>query len=120
MGVGAAVTSAGSLSRLRAISGPDEFTGSNSFATSDYALVENFDDLEEELWALAAQMCSVQVHVSKLVDSLDGKGYVPTNGWNFSGTVSVNSTTPANYRWLLPGRGRGPACRQPDAHRRDC
>ena len=108
MGVGAAVTSAGSLARLRAISGPDEFTGSNSFANSDYALVENFDDLEEELWALAAQMCSVQVHVSKLVDSLDGKGYVPANGWNFSGNVSVNTATPANYRWLLPGVAEGP------------
>lgn len=108
LGVGAAVSNAGSLTRLQAISGTTEFTGSNSFANSDYALVDNFDDLGPALAQIAAALCSVRLHVVKQVDELDGNGFKPANGWDFTGTVSVSGGAPASFKWLAPGAVEGP------------
>ena len=108
LGVGAAVSNAGSLTRLQAISGTTEFTGSNSFANSDYALVDNFDDLGPALAQIAAALCSVRLHVVKQVDELDGQGFQPANGWDFTGTVSVSGGAPASFKWLAPGAVEGP------------
>ncbi len=108
LGVGAAVTDAGSLTRIKGISGPTEFTGSNSFANSDFALVDNFDDLGPALAQIAAALCSVRVHVVKQVDELDGQGFRPTNGWDITGTVSVSGGTPSSFKWLAPGTVEGP------------
>ncbi len=108
LGVGAAVSDAGSLTRLQAISGPTEFTGASSLAESDYALVDNFDNLGPALATIAASLCSVRVHVVKQVDELDGDGYLPANGWNFTGTVTVSGAAGNSFKWLAPGGVDGP------------
>ncbi len=108
LGVGAAVSNAGSLTRLQAISGPTEFTGASSLADSDYALVDNFDNLGPALATIAASLCSVRVHVVKQVDELDGDGYQPANGWNFTGTVTVSGAAGNSFKWLAPGGVDGP------------
>jgi hypothetical protein len=108
LGVGAAVSNAGSLTRLQSISGTTEFNGSNSFADSDYVLVDNFEDLEPALAQIAAALCSVRLHVVKQVDELDGNGFRPANGWDFTGTVTVSGGTPNSFKWLAPGTVEGP------------
>src|SRR5262249_43446473 len=90
-----------SLERLQAISGDTEFSGLATLSTADYALVKDFADLEEAMKAVAAQLCSVRVHVTKQVD--EGEGYVAANGWTFSGTVSVGNPATTDFRWLTPG-----------------
>ena len=71
-------------------------------------LVENFDELQEALAQIAVSLCSVRVHVTKRVDELDGEGFQPANGWNFSGTASVSGANSSSYRWLEPGIAQGP------------
>jgi uncharacterized repeat protein (TIGR01451 family) len=98
LGVGAAVTKPASARRLTAISGFDQFPGTD-FEEADYTLVEDFDDLAARLRQIAIALCRASVSVTKLVDEGDGRGYQPASGWRFSATVS---TDPGEFEWVQP------------------
>ena len=102
VGVGAAVTRPTSARRLTAISGFDQFPGVD-FSKADYTLVENFDNLEAALRAIATELCQASVTVTKVVDEGDGK-YRPDPGWKFTATVS---TDPGDFTWVQPSTGTG-------------
>src|SRR5262249_58604601 len=89
MGVGAALTNAGSQIRLRGISGPRAFP-QNPLLTSDYTVISNFQQLEEALATIGRALCSLQVQVTKQVDNTGDGTYAPENAWNFNGTVTVS------------------------------
>ena len=60
IGVGSALTSSASLSRLQAVSGPDVFDGAGTLdlAATDVVLVPDFADLPEVLALIAQAMCA--------------------------------------------------------------
>ena len=107
IGVGAALTSSDSQVRLRAISGSVQFP-QNDLLGSDYTLITNFSQLQEALSQISYALCSVQVHVTKLVDDTGGGNYAAQNGWSFTGNVTVSGSSNDSYRWLLPGTATGP------------
>ena len=107
IGVGAALTSSDSQVRLRAISGSVQFP-QNNLLGSDYTLITNFSQLQEALSQISYALCSVQVHVTKLVDDTGGGNYAAQNGWSFTGNVTVSGSSNDSYRWLLPGTATGP------------
>ncbi len=110
IGVGQALSSGASQIRLRAISGDVQFP-QNSFVGSDYTLLTDFSQLQEALSLISYSLCSVQVHVTKLVDDAGNGSYSPQNGWDFKGKVTVSVAPPGgedSYRWLLPGTAVGP------------
>lgn len=96
IGVGTAVGTPAHAENIRAISGNTEFTGGN-FATADYSLVENFDDLKSELTGIVASLCGSRLVITKSV--LDHAGEpVDASGWNFTATLDP---TPG-HTWLAP------------------
>jgi uncharacterized repeat protein (TIGR01451 family) len=98
LGVGAAVTKSSSASRLIAVSGYDEFPGTD-FSRADYTLVKDFDDLAAALRQIATQLCQASVTITKTVDKGDGKGFVPDSGWKFKAKPSMSS---GSYTWVQP------------------
>jgi uncharacterized repeat protein (TIGR01451 family) len=101
MGVGDAVTTPTSARRLTAVSGFDQYPGTD-FSRSDYTLVRDFDSLAAALRAIALELCEASVTVTKEVD--EGAGYVPDDGWRFTATVS---TSPGGFTWVQPSSGTG-------------
>ena len=97
LGVGAAVTKPTSARRLTAISGFNEYPGTE-FGKADYTLVQNFADLAARLRAIAVELCKSSVIVTKKVDEGDGV-YRPDPGWQFTASVSTSS---GDYTWLQP------------------
>ena len=97
LGVGSAVTDAASASRLTAISGFDQYPGTE-FGKADYTLVQKFADLAQALRAIAVELCEASVTVTKLVDEGDGT-YRADPGWQFTASVS---TSPGSYNWVQP------------------
>ena len=108
VGVGKALSDEGSLIRLQAISGPTEFTGTNSLSSSDYIRVPALASGQEALQQLADQLCAARMHVTDEVDEGNGAGFEAANGWDFTGTVSVGAADPLSFRWLTPGVEEGP------------
>jgi uncharacterized repeat protein (TIGR01451 family) len=96
MGVGSAVTKPTSASRLTAVSGFDQFPGTD-FSKADYTLVEKFDELEAALRQIAIALCRASVTITKLVDEGDGV-YRPDPGWKFTADISV----PGGFDWVQP------------------
>ena len=78
-----------SARRLTAISGFDQFPGTD-FEQADYTLVENFDDLAAALREIAIALCKASVTITKLVDETPGDAndanYKPQAGWTFRRT----------------------------------
>lgn len=111
LGVGNALTSEDSRSRLKAISGPrvlGEIGTINAenldeVLSADVILVEEFAELKTALRYLAFALCGPSLTVNKKVDRQDGRGYTLSAGWLFSAEASVNSTAGANdYSWITP------------------
>ncbi len=99
LGVGAAVTSPASASRLTAVSGFEEFPDEQpDLGTADYGLVEDFDDLPAALRAFAVALCRSSVSVTKLVNEGDGV-YRPDPGWDITADVT---TATGDYTWIQP------------------
>jgi uncharacterized repeat protein (TIGR01451 family) len=100
VGVGSALASAQSQTRLTAISGQREFPSDKyGFTAADYTIVQKFGDLSERLREIAVQLCQSSLVVTKLVDDLAGGGYGVAGGWQFTTTLEV---TPPGLKWLLP------------------
>ena len=97
LGVGAAVTKPTSERRLTAVSGFDQYPGTE-FAKADYTLVQDFADLGKALRRIATELCEASVTVTKVVDEGDG-AYRPDPDWEFTASVA---TTPGGYTWLQP------------------
>ena len=76
-------TSSDSQDRLRAISGSDQYPENSSLLGPDYTVMTDFSQLQEALSQIRHALCSVRVHVKKLVDDGGGK-YAAQNGWSFS------------------------------------
>jgi uncharacterized repeat protein (TIGR01451 family) len=97
LGVGAAVTTEASASRLTAVSGFDEYP-KTEFGEADFTLVQDFDDLAASLRQIVLELCQASLTVTKLVDEGDGI-YRADPGWEFTATVS---TSPGSYAWVQP------------------
>lgn len=93
-------------SNVRVISGNDKLPPA-SFATADYAIVSNANDLAKSLRQIAFNLCSPSFTVTKLVDN--GQGYQPAAGWAFSGDVAITQAgqSATNFEWVNPVNGRG-------------
>lgn len=96
IGVGTAIGTPAHAENIRAISGNTEFDGSN-FATADYSLVENFDNLKSELTGIVASLCGSRLIITKSVLDHNGEP-VEASGWNFTATLAP---TPG-HTWLAP------------------
>jgi uncharacterized repeat protein (TIGR01451 family) len=107
MGVGAALTNAGSQIRLRGISGPVQFP-QHPLITSDYTVISDFQQLQEALATIGRALCSLHVDVTKLVDQTGDGTFGPENAWDFRGTVTVSGQASDSYRWFAPGVVTGP------------
>ena len=110
LGVGAAVTGAGSARRLTAISGFDQYPAA-PFGEADYTLVQDFDQLAESLRQIVLELCQSSVTVTKLVD--EGNGiYRADAGWNMTASID---TSPGSFSWLKPpATGTGPQSQTTD------
>jgi uncharacterized repeat protein (TIGR01451 family) len=107
IGVGAGLSSANSQVRIRAISGQNQYP-QHDLIGADYTLITDFSQLQEALAQMGHALCSVRVHVTKLVDDSGNGKYTAANGWEFSGEVTVSGQSNNNYRWLSPGQETGP------------
>jgi uncharacterized repeat protein (TIGR01451 family) len=96
LGVGSAVTKPTSARRLTAVSGTQQYPGTD-FPKADYTLVEDFDDLAQALRDIAIEMCEASVTITKLVDEGDGQ-FRKAPGWQFTAEVTV----PGGYKWVVP------------------
>lgn len=96
IGVGTAAGTPAHAANIRSISGTTEFTGGN-FATADYALVENFEDLKSEMTGIVASLCGSRLIVTKSVLDHNGEP-VEASGWDFTATLDP---TPG-HTWLAP------------------
>jgi uncharacterized repeat protein (TIGR01451 family) len=99
-GVGNGVTSAASQTRLKAISGTQEFKPGVPIGSVDWVVVKNFGDLADTLADLATSLCASSVRVTKRVDE-DGDGSYddPAGGWTFAGALEMSS---GSYDWRQP------------------
>jgi von Willebrand factor type A domain len=107
MGVGAALTDAGSQVRLRAISGPVSFP-EHPLVGSDYTIISDFQQLQDALATIGRALCSIHVDVTKLVDQTGDGTYAPENAWDFRGTITTSGASNDSYRWFAPGVVTGP------------
>jgi uncharacterized repeat protein (TIGR01451 family) len=94
IGVGAAVSSAASVSRLTAVSGPRE---GSDVEHSDYTLLDHFAALETSLKAIVAGLCGGSLSITKTDYGPDGQP-VEASGWTFTATL----TPPPSHEWLVP------------------
>ncbi|HTU87380.1 MAG TPA: VWA domain-containing protein [Solirubrobacteraceae bacterium] len=97
IGVGAAVSGVGSISRLTAVSGPHEGT---DVEDSDYTTLADFQDLENKLKAIVAGLCGGSLTITKYELAPDGSRATAA-GWTFTATL----TPPPNHEWLTPSVG---------------
>jgi uncharacterized repeat protein (TIGR01451 family) len=110
LGVGAAVTTAGSARRLTAISGFDQYPNA-PFGEADYTLVQDFDELAESLRQIVLELCQSSVTVTKLVDEGNGV-YRADAGWNMTASIDTSS---GSFSWLKPpASGTGPQSQSTD------
>lgn len=105
IGVGGALSSAASQSRLRQISGPqvvrDADLGSvDSLNDIDVALVRDFGDLSAFMRGLVLELCSPSLTVRKLAQTADDPAYEPLQGQQVTVTPTVPSGT--GFAWILP------------------
>ncbi|HNS52675.1 MAG TPA: PKD domain-containing protein [Anaerolineae bacterium] len=103
-GLGVVLTDPPALDNLKAVlngSSSIEYDGSN-FAVADYSL-GTFDTLLDDLAGVAYELCAPSLTLTKLVDHLDGQGYQPAGGWEFSGQV----TAAGGLSWVAPSTPNG-------------
>ncbi|HEY6886909.1 MAG TPA: vWA domain-containing protein, partial [Solirubrobacter sp.] len=109
-GVGNGVTNAASQSRLKAISGNQEFEPGVPVGSVDWVVVANFGDLSKTLADLATSLCASSVRVTKRVDE-DGDGSYddPAGGWTFTGNAAMST---GSYEWRQPAGSSTPGQRK--------
>ena len=105
IGVGAAVSSPASVSRLTAVSGTREGI---DVEHSDYTLLDHFAELEAKLKAIVAGLCGGTLNITKYDYGRPGQ-FVEASGWTFKATL----TPPPTHEWLVPNEGLPP--RRPSA-----
>jgi uncharacterized repeat protein (TIGR01451 family) len=93
IGVGAAVSSVGSVSRLTAVSGPHAGT---DVEHSDYTLLDHFAELETKLKGIVAGLCGGSLTITKYDYGRGGQA-VEASGWTFKATL-----TGTGHEWLVP------------------
>jgi Domain of unknown function DUF11/von Willebrand factor type A domain len=108
IGVGEALNNPAGVSRLSAVSGPKEFpTDTENFLEADYTTVVHFEDLEEKLAAIVAELCGGTLTIQKSVIGAGGQP-VDASGWTFAATL----TPPPDHAWLTPSSaGTDPTAR---------
>lgn len=94
IGVGAAVSSPASVSRLTAVSGTREGI---DIEHSDYTLLDHFAELEAKLKAIVAGLCGGTLTITKYDYGRPGQP-VEASGWTFKATL----TPPPAHEWLVP------------------
>ena len=104
--VGQGLTSPASLDRLKAVSGPDVYSGSGVFdGHYDVYRVPDFAQLEAALRQAAFALCAPSVTVRKLVDYTPDPGpddSIPGDAWGMTAAVS-----PVPASWVLPAGATG-------------
>jgi uncharacterized repeat protein (TIGR01451 family) len=109
VGVGNALSQSNARVRLRAVSGPDEWT-SGSINDKDHTFVTSFSDLANELRKVAEASCDVQVTLTKKTDE-DANGSFESNGgagWVYDDQVSVTGGfTMKTDQGTTDGNGQG-------------
>ena len=89
--VGQGLTSPASLERLKAVSGPDVYSGTGAFdGHYDVYRVPDFAQLEAALRQAAFALCAPSVTVRKLVDYTPDPGpddSIPGDGWGMTAAV---------------------------------
>ncbi|HTX11850.1 MAG TPA: VWA domain-containing protein [Solirubrobacteraceae bacterium] len=104
IGVGEAVSNEASKSRLTAVSGPAEFTGTpphDHVATSDWTTVD-FDQLKDKLGEIVGELCEGSLTVIKWDSTPNGPGWSEARAgeWRFTATL-----TTSGHRWVHPDVG---------------
>jgi uncharacterized repeat protein (TIGR01451 family) len=105
--VGSGLNDNNSLNRLKAISGPNVYTGTGplDITTTDIYRVADFSQLEEAMRQAAFALCAPSVTIRKLVDLTPDPGpddSIPGQGWGMSATV-----TPTPVSWTQPAGATG-------------
>jgi uncharacterized repeat protein (TIGR01451 family) len=117
IGVGPAVTGTDSAARLTAVSGNTRFVlgtpdtdrdETDEFATGDYTLATEFEELAERLESIVRAVCSPSVIVTKWVSPTGAPGSFVNGGpgWQFTGNLTV---APPGHEWLTPSAEPGNA-----------
>ena len=104
VGVGSALSSSSSRSRLVAISGPQvvrdaDLATIDSINDVDVALVTDFEDLAQFLRQVVLELCSPSMTITKLAQTPGDASYQPAPGWNMTVTPTVPGGT---FSWILP------------------
>lgn len=109
IGVGAGLSSTASQNRLKAISGPDTYSGSPdvlNIATDDVILVTDFTNLATQLRQLVLELCENSLTVTKYVNNNNLPGWIEAPGWVITTYVQMDEIGQENnFEWVTP-----PAC----------
>ncbi len=109
VGVGSALSSSDSVSRIQGISGPDEltFSGGNpnmDFGKADYTLVEEFTALKTTIARFVRELCGPSLNVVKKLQLANGTTVDATDANPFTFTASMN---PIPSAWTSPAQAPG-------------
>jgi hypothetical protein len=92
--------------RLAAISGTNRFPDEHrDFATADYTLATNFNDLRATLTRIVVGLCGSSLEITKYERAPDDTGWHEANGWAFAATLEAQP----GHQWLTPRAGASPS-----------